>query len=266
MVLVYFSVGMALGLAVGWKVWGSSLSLGPSPAWQAAYQLSQAMVDFKGEFLVRVSHEIRAPLNGIIGTHQLILGDLCTDPQEERELLGLAHQSSLKLCHILDVLLQVARVSCGKVPLAKESVALTPLLTEVQQLLELPAQDRNLDLQLLPPSPEVWVLGDPSWLRQLLIYAGSRALTVAGSGPIHLCADGLGDKVRVWVDYPVASPEPAHPSLGLSPGLDLLTMRTIIEPMGGTFELSVVPGTNYQQLNMTFPRGNPCSDPGYLLH
>ena len=42
---------------------------------ELAYQMAQEMSDFKGGFLARVTHELRSPLNGLIGLHQLILED-----------------------------------------------------------------------------------------------------------------------------------------------------------------------------------------------
>ena len=51
---------------------------------QLAYALQRQISHFKGGFLARISHELRSPLSQLTSLHQLILNDLCEDPQEER--------------------------------------------------------------------------------------------------------------------------------------------------------------------------------------
>lgn len=72
---------------------------------QLAYFMAREMSQFKAGFLARTTHELRSPLNGLIGLHQLILSDLCEDPAEEREFIGQAHERTLKLLKLIDEIL-----------------------------------------------------------------------------------------------------------------------------------------------------------------
>jgi histidine kinase (EC 2.7.3.-) len=133
-------VGFGLGLAVGWIRWLSSRKKQPqisSPSNQKsvqpdcspsdlelAYKMATEMSQFKGGYLARISHELRSPLNGLIGMHQLILSDLCDSPEEEREFITQANVSARKMVEVLDRILDVARVQHGTVRLEIQAVPL----------------------------------------------------------------------------------------------------------------------------------------------
>src|SRR6476646_2622581 len=106
-----------------------------------AYQMAVEMHQFKSGFLARVSHELRSPLNGLIGMHQLILSDLCDDPAEERDFLGQAHQSALNLMQLLYLILAVARLEHGSRQMQLQPLKLGQILREVYNLTHLQAQD-----------------------------------------------------------------------------------------------------------------------------
>ena len=80
---------------------------------ELAYHLAREMSQFKAGFLARTTHVLRSPLNGLIGLHQLILSDLCENPEEEREFIGQAHERALKLLNLIDEILHIARAEHG---------------------------------------------------------------------------------------------------------------------------------------------------------
>lgn len=127
---------------------------------QLAYEMAQEMSQFKGGFLARTTHELRSPLNGLIGLHQLILSDLCEDPAEEREFITQAHERALKLLHLMDEILNVAKTEHGNNKLDIQPKSLAEILQEVYKLTYMLAVDRNLKLQISPPDPEIYVLAD----------------------------------------------------------------------------------------------------------
>ena len=80
---------------------------------ELAYHMAREMSQFKAGFLARTTHVLRSPLNGLIGLHQLILSDLCENPEEEREFIGQAHQRALQLLKLIDEILHIARAEHG---------------------------------------------------------------------------------------------------------------------------------------------------------
>lgn len=127
---------------------------------QLAYLMAREMSQFKAGFLARTTHELRSPLNGLIGLQQLILSDLCEDPAEEREFIAQAHERTLKLLKLMDEILNVARTEHGTNKLDIQPRPLIQILEEVHKLTYMLAANRNFPLQLLPADPEIYILAD----------------------------------------------------------------------------------------------------------
>jgi hypothetical protein len=223
---------------------------------ELAYQMATEMSQFKGGFLTRTSHELRSPLNGIIGMQQLILSDLCDSPQEERDFLAQSNQSALKMVALLDYLIDVAKVEHGSSQLEIQPVQLTSLLQTVYDLTRLSAKNRNLQLQLTAPESDLYVLADPKRLRQVLLNLVSRSIQQLEAGSITIAVQPeptLG-YIHIWIDRQMEdswsdpidlprSPLPNDSSLP-SPGMNLLVNQILIELMQGRLELlSTHPGT-----------------------
>ncbi|MEH1942621.1 MAG: HAMP domain-containing sensor histidine kinase [Nostoc sp.] len=222
---------------------------------QLAYQMAREMSQFKAGFLARTSHELRSPLNGLIGLHQLILSDLCEDPAEEREFIAQAHERTLKLLKLMDEILNVARTEHGTNKLDIQPRPLAQILEEVHHLTYMLAANRNFPLQLLPPDPEVYVWADYLWLRQILISLIDTAITQMEEGSICISSSTqpTNNFVNIWLDLPTHAIPWSEPidlinpedrlteinqeNAALSPGMRLLINQTLVEVMGGKLEI-----------------------------
>ena len=279
---VYLGTGIALGMSFRRLFAGSQKALPSSSLiattepksspqapqqlqeMQLAYQMAREMSQFKAGFLARTTHELRSPLNGLIGLHQLILSDLCENPEEEREFIAQAHERALKLLKLIDEVLNVARVEHGTNKLDIQPVSLTELLQEVYKLTYMLAANRNFSLKVSPPETEIYVLADPRWLRQILLNLVDTAIAQMEEGSISISTGSSAtSNAYIWLDVPVhALPWsesidfiksiefiPAEDkavltnkeNLHLSPGMKLLLNQTLLEVMGG--KLEIVPPT-----------------------
>jgi signal transduction histidine kinase len=222
---------------------------------ELAYLMAKEMSQFKAGFLARTTHELRSPLNGLIGLHQLILSDLCEDPAEEREFIGQAHERTLKLLKLMDEIINVARTEHGTNKLDIQPRSLAQMLEEVHKLTYMLAANRNFPLQLVPPAPEIYVLADYLWLRQILISLIDTAISQMEEGGIYISSSTLptSNFVNIWLDVPTHTipwSEPInliesenHPTeanlknTNLSPGMRLLINQSLLELMGGKLEI-----------------------------
>ena len=171
---------------------------------QLAYQMAQEMGQFKAGFLARTTHELRSPLNGLIGLHQLILSDLCDDPAEEREFIAQAHEKALKLLHLIDEILSIARTEHGTNKLDIQPQSLTEILQEVNHLTYMLAANRNFPLRVLPPDPGIYVLADHRWLRQVLVSLVDTAIAQMEEGSIQISSSlsPTNKTVYICLDMP----------------------------------------------------------------
>ncbi|MGF2039282.1 MAG: HAMP domain-containing sensor histidine kinase [Nostoc sp. CmiVER01] len=226
---------------------------------QLAYLMAREMSQFKGGFLARTTHELRSPVSGLIGLHQLILSDLCEDPAEEREFIAQAYERTLKLLKLMDEILSVARTEHGTNKLDIQPRPLAQFLEEVYELTYMLAANRNLSLQFLPTDPEIYVLADYLWLRQILISLIDTAITQMEEGSICISSSTVptSNFVNIWLDVPTHAIPWSEPidliksedqlpgidqeNAALSPGMRLLINQTLVKVMGG--KLEILPST-----------------------
>jgi signal transduction histidine kinase len=233
---------------------------------QLAYEMAREMSQFQAGFLARTSHELRSPLNGLIGLHQLILNDLCENPAEEREFVGQAYERSLKLLKMMDEILSVARTEHGTNKLDIQPIQLTQVFQEVHQLTHMLAANRNYPLTVTLPEPEIYVLADMRWLRQILLNLVETTISQMEEGSICLSTHILptNNCIHICLDIPshaVSSSEPIDlieskeslekENTNLSSEMKLLLNQKLLEVMEGKLEIVPSPITNEVKQNWT---------------
>jgi signal transduction histidine kinase len=239
---------------------------------QLAYQMAHDMSQFKAGFLARTSHELRSPLNGMLGVHQLILSDLCESPEEEREFIEQAHNSTLKMVKILDEIIEVSKVEHGSQTMVIEPVDLTEVLDEVYLFTYLQAQNRNLQLQINPPDSDLYVLADLRRLKQVLIILVDTPILLMQEGFVRVSVHPDPEQgyahIRIEDNRPIDTwQEPLDllqstqnsNSIEITPatvskmvskpmerssGMSLLMVQTLVELMNGRLELLAIPSSS----------------------
>ena len=169
---------------------------------ELAYHMATEMSQFKGGFLHRTAHELRSPLNGIIGLHKLVLADLCDSPEEEREFIAQANGSITKMVDVLDSLIRTARMEHGAIQPDLQPAQLAMILQDVYDLNQLPAKDRNLRFSIQPADPSVHLFTDPQRLRQVLVYLVSASIQALSEGTIQVSSkvDPVANTALIWIE------------------------------------------------------------------
>lgn len=148
----------------------------------------------KAELLAVMSHEMRTPLNGMLGTLDLI--DLTKlDARTKRYLRIIRGSSELLLSHVNDVL-EISRLDAGKMNMQKERFDLIALMREIIDSQTGRAQENGNVVRLAPPSPELHeVYSDPARLRQILLNLVGNAIKFTQDGTVTLETE-LHDSLR----------------------------------------------------------------------
>lgn len=139
----------------------------------------------KSTFIAVASHELRTPMNGMLGMAHALSRSTLDDAQREQVRLML--KSGDNLMQLLNDVLDLSRIESSKVKLATEPFSLQTLIDEIMGAWRDIAVVKNLDLTaVLAPSVPAWIEGDALRVRQVLVNLISNALKFTAQGGVHL--------------------------------------------------------------------------------
>ncbi len=235
---------------------------------EAKNKLLQEMNHRKDEFLRQTSHELRTPMNGIIGCLQILLDDLCDDDEEERELLQQAHDSSLHLLTLINQVLDLARIEEGRVSFDIKTIDLHASLTAAIYLQFSNIRQKGLRVYKQDYSQRLKVKADPTKLKQVLINIIGNAIKFTERGCISINTEirsitdsktqdieeiaviiikdtgiGISPQIQEKLFQPFVVENESHIQALGSTGLGLVISKNLLEMMGGKILLTS-PGKN----------------------
>lgn len=211
----------------------------------------------KAEFLATTSHEVRTPLNGILGMTQVMLADQTLAPAT-RDRLSVVHGAGLTMRALVDDILDVAKMETGNLTLEAVPTDLPATLREVSRLWEEQARARGIGFVLELGACPAMIEGDPARLRQIVFNLLSNALKFTEAGSVTLRAEAMdGDRLRIAVsDTGIGIPADKQEVIFESfkqvdagttrkfggTGLGLSICRNLARAMGGDIEVHSVVG------------------------
>ncbi len=139
----------------------------------------------KSQFLATVSHELKTPLNGILGYVQILRKEGCSETQQHG--LEIIEKSGNHLLTIINDILDVSRIETNKVKIEKREFSLSKFLSEMSGIAKILADQHGIGLrtEFDPNLPET-VLGDEGRIRQVLLNLIQNAVKFTGEGFIQL--------------------------------------------------------------------------------
>lgn len=241
---------------------------------------AEAAAQAKSDFLARMSHEMRTPMNAIQGFLHLAMKESL--PPAADGYLRRVEQSGQALLALLDDVLDLSKIEAGRVDLERIPFRVPDLLLQVTDLFSHAAAAKGLALATrgAETAPQA-LLGDPNRLRQVLINLVGNALKFTGKGSVEILVDplaapegeaafrfsvrdtGIGlsadQAARLFRPFTQAEASTARHFGGT--GLGLAISKQLVELMGGRIWVESRPGLGSDfQFAMTFPLApeQPC--------
>lgn len=147
--------------------------------------VAESANELKTRFLAMMSHEMRTPMNGILGFLDLLDRTALTATQ--RQFLRDASTAAENLLHLISDILDFTRIGAGKLTIEDIPFSVRELAEEAVMLLAPRAQEKGLDLaSVINPETPALVRGDPSRLRQVLVNLLSNAVKFTSEGAVVL--------------------------------------------------------------------------------
>ena len=155
----------------------------------------------KSEFLSCMSHELRSPLNAILGFAQLMESDtpLPTAPQAAR--IAQILQAGWHLLNLINEILDLAVIESGKVSLSREPVSLHEVLSECRAMMEKLAQERHIAMAFPVFEGPSYVWADRTRLKQIVINLLSNAIKYnKEQGTVSVdCSAATPERIRISI-------------------------------------------------------------------
>lgn len=161
----------------------------------------QELDRLKSSFLANMSHELRTPLNSILGFADVMLEELDGPLTENMSNdLGLIQKNGKHLLHLINDVLDMAKIESGRMNLIVEKFFLDEIFEEVTSITSPLASEKNLSLNTEPDSDNsIEVMADRTRLRQVMINLVNNSIKFTEKGKITIRADRQGDAVLIRV-------------------------------------------------------------------
>jgi PAS domain S-box-containing protein len=155
----------------------------------------------KSDFLSSMSHELRSPLNAILGFAQLMDTASPVPAPAQKESIDQILKAGWHLLNLINEILDLARVESGKLSLSLEPTALDDVLRECQAMIEPQAQKQGITITFPQSHIPYFVIADRTRLKQVLINLLSNAIKYNQAGGVVVvdCCASIPERVRISV-------------------------------------------------------------------
>ncbi len=251
---------LGIGLLVGMIVLGLYVAKLVTRVFDSLHR-AEAANQAKRRFLSTVSHEMRTPLNAIVGMNDLLRDTNLNS--EQAEMVKAMHEASQSMLKLIENVLDISKIEAGKVNIEETDFDLHSLINGTSGVLAPQAEIRGLQFRahVMPEVPHA-LRGDPYHLRQVLYNLIGNGIKFTQSGSVTLSISSLGEsehavrlrfaiedtgigiapeaQERIFESFVQADDSTTRRYGGT--GLGTTISKQLVEMMGGQIGLNSTPG------------------------
>jgi signal transduction histidine kinase len=167
---------------------------------EKAKEEAEAANHAKSLFLAKISHEIRTPVNAILGMNEMIFRE--SDDPQIRHYAHDAKDSSLAMLNIINDLLDTTKLEAGMMELTPVNYHMGSLLNDIYNLIHVKAKEKGLELlfEISPSLPSEY-FGDDKCLKQVLTNLLTNAVKYTNTGTVTLQITGVLEEDRAYLTF-----------------------------------------------------------------
>jgi CheY-like chemotaxis protein/nitrogen-specific signal transduction histidine kinase len=205
--------------------------------------------ELKDQFLATVSHELRAPLNAVLGWADMLRGNVLEGARRQKAL-DAVYINAKRQSQLIDDLLDVARIVSGKMRVERTAVSLQVVIRGALDVTESAAQAKRIGVSVDVDESIETILGDATRLQQIVwnLLTNAVKFTPEG-GAIHVTARRAGEFVEIavadngrgiaseflpWVFEPFRQADASTTRVHGGLGLGLAIVKHLVEAHDGT--------------------------------
>lgn len=199
----------------------------------------------KDTFLANLSHEVRTPLNAIVGFSQIMLET--EDPDSKKQYASIISENNELLLQLIDDILDISRIESGTIAFTSQPTDINALMTNLEHIIKFKAKNRpQIEIAFTQRLPECIINTDRKRLEQVMINLLGNALKFTEEGYIHFGYQPVrnNELLRFFV-YDTGSGIPEEKQKAVferfvklnafkqGTGLGLAISKVIVEKLGG---------------------------------
>ncbi len=210
----------------------------------------------KSQFIAHVTHELRSPVNAIIGLAELLrMASEHGSNEQIKERLSLMISSAISLRALITNILDLSKIEAGKMDVVSQSFDVAALIDEIAEITRVLIGSKPVTVEVRAPTMPVLITSDPVKLRQIILNITSNAAKFTEQGKITMTLSIIGGRLEITVADTGIGIKREHLEGLFSPfkqlgnsqkkryegtGLGLTISRNLAELIGGTISVSSV--------------------------
>jgi len=209
----------------------------------------------KTAFLANLSHEVRTPMNGILGFAELLKnGEL--KPATQQKYIDVIQQSGERMLNLIDDLIDISKIEAGAIDIKLDSVDIGLMMDHLYTFFKPSAEEKGLRLSYIAKEYDT-IVTDLVKLEQIMTNLIKNAIKYTQEGSVSFGCDMIRDYYCFWVKDTGVGIHPDHQELIFDrfrkanteylgreegSGLGLSISKAFIEMMGGKIWIESKPG------------------------